>query len=421
MADDRINKQEWDADLIAPITGQLLEAGATLTARLRQGDTFIDLAASSGANGSWTIDRNELLNALQRIGDGAFSIEVKQTDLAGNISPTQIQQYYMDRTRPGRPALIAAPCTEDGWINLRDAGRERVELRISLADTQAVAGDRIVISGFARDHVHTLTAAEIASGLLVLRVPADVALQAPGEAPNLSVRLQARVEDQGGNVSENSNAIETRLDTIVLVPSIDVSRGAAAGITKAQSNAPVDFYGAGAEAGASIAVVLTGVLGTSLLLPSTAQADGSFKVTLSPRDMQDLGDGPVSYRVTQTDAALKGQGIDALLKSVLEAHAAAFAKLPTPKLTRVLQAAIEHQAPPRKGQGSARPKLRYAHQGGQNPPIIVIHGNSLENVPKTYQRYLEGRFREAFKLQGTPLRIDFKSSTNPYLTRANKR
>ena len=304
MADDRINKQEWDADLIAPITGQLLEAGATLTARLRQGDTFIDLAASSGANGSWTIDRNELLNALQRIGDGAFSIEVKQTDLAGNVSPTQIQQYYMDRTRPGRPALIAAPCTDDGWINLRDAGSERVELRISLADTQAVAGDRIVISGFARDHVHTLTAAEIASGLLVLRVPADVALQAPGEAPNLSVRLQARIEDQGGNVSENSNVIETRLDTIVLVPSIDVSRGAAAGITKAQSNAPVDFYGAGAEAGASIAVVLTGVLGTSLLLPSTAQADGSFKVTLSPRDMQDLGDGPVSYRVTQTDAAL---------------------------------------------------------------------------------------------------------------------
>ena len=116
-------------------------------------------------------------------------------------------------------------------------------------------------------------------------------------------------------------------------------------------------------------------------------------------------------------SALKGQGVDGLLKSVLEAHAAAFAKLPTPKLTRVLQAAIEHQAPPRKGQGSNRPKLRYAHQGGQNPPIIIIHGNSLENVPKTYQRYLEGRFREAFKLQGTPLRIEFKSSKNPYASR----
>ena len=116
-------------------------------------------------------------------------------------------------------------------------------------------------------------------------------------------------------------------------------------------------------------------------------------------------------------SALKGQGVDGLLKSVLEAHAAAFAKLPTPKLTRVLQAAIEHQAPPRKGQGSSRPKLRYAHQGGQNPPVIIIHGNSLENVPKTYQRFLEGRFREAFKLQGTPLRIEFKSSKNPYASR----
>ena len=116
-------------------------------------------------------------------------------------------------------------------------------------------------------------------------------------------------------------------------------------------------------------------------------------------------------------SALKGQGIDGLLKSVLEAHRAAFAKLPTPKLTRVLQAAIEHQAPPRKGQGSSRPKLRYAHQGGQNPPVIIIHGNSLENVPKTYQRFLEGRFREAFQLQGTPLRIEFKSSKNPYASR----
>ena len=116
-------------------------------------------------------------------------------------------------------------------------------------------------------------------------------------------------------------------------------------------------------------------------------------------------------------SALRGQGIDGLLKSVLEAHRAAFAKLPTPKLTRVLQAAVEHQAPPRKGQGSNRPKLRYAHQGGQNPPVIIIHGNSLENVPKTYQRFLEGRFREAFQLQGTPLRIEFKSSKNPYASR----
>jgi GTP-binding protein len=73
---------------------------------------------------------------------------------------------------------------------------------------------------------------------------------------------------------------------------------------------------------------------------------------------------------------------------------------------------VERQAPPRGG--IFRPKLRYAHQGGMNPPIIVIHGNSLEHVTDSYKRYLEGCFRDHFKLAGTPLRIQLKSSTNPY-------
>lgn len=112
-------------------------------------------------------------------------------------------------------------------------------------------------------------------------------------------------------------------------------------------------------------------------------------------------------------SALKGFGVGALLRSVDEAHKAAFAKLSTPKLTRELQAAIEHQAPPRKG--IFRPKMRYAHQGGQNPPIVIIHGNALDAISDSYKRYLEGRFREAFKLQGTPLRIEMRSTKNPYL------
>ena len=85
----------------------------------------------------------------------------------------------------------------------------------------------------------------------------------------------------------------------------------------------------------------------------------------------------------------------------------------TPRLTRVLHAAVEQQPPPRKG--IFRPKLRYAHQGGQNPPLIIIHGNALEAVPDSYRRYLESRFRAAFQLEGTPLRIEFKSSHNPYV------
>lgn len=112
-------------------------------------------------------------------------------------------------------------------------------------------------------------------------------------------------------------------------------------------------------------------------------------------------------------SALKGQGVGPVLKAVDAAHAAAFAKLSTPKLTRTLQAAVEQQPPPRKG--IFRPKMRYAHQGGQNPPRIIIHGNALDAVPDSYRRYLEGQFRDAFNLAGTPLSVEFKSSHNPYL------
>ena len=121
----------------------------------------------------------------------------------------------------------------------------------------------------------------------------------------------------------------------------------------------------------------------------------------------------LNFAKMHTMSALKGQGIRPVMKSVREAHGAAFRRLSTPKLTRVLHAAVEQQQPPRKG--IFRPKLRYAHQGGQNPPLIVIHGSGLEGVSDSYRRYLEGRFREAFDLQGTPLRIDLKSSHNPYV------
>jgi GTP-binding protein len=111
-------------------------------------------------------------------------------------------------------------------------------------------------------------------------------------------------------------------------------------------------------------------------------------------------------------SALKRQGLGPVWKAIAEAHASATRKLPTPKLTRLLHDAVQHQQPPRAGR--FRPKMRYAHQGGMNPPIIVIHGNSLEHVPDSYRRYLEGRFRDHFELTGTPLRIEFRSAGNPF-------
>ncbi|MFO7541858.1 MAG: ribosome biogenesis GTPase Der [Thiobacillus sp.] len=113
-------------------------------------------------------------------------------------------------------------------------------------------------------------------------------------------------------------------------------------------------------------------------------------------------------------SALKSKGLEALLKDVEAAHAAAFIQMSTPKLTRVLEMAVEQHAPPKSG--LFRPKPRYAHQGGKNPPVIVLHGNALEGMRDDYKRYLESSFRKAFKLQGTPLRIEVKEGTskNPF-------
>ena len=111
-------------------------------------------------------------------------------------------------------------------------------------------------------------------------------------------------------------------------------------------------------------------------------------------------------------SAQKRQGLGPLWSSIVQAHKAANCKMTTPVLTRLLLEAVQFQSPKRSGM--YRPKLRYAHQGGMNPPVIVIHGNSLEHVTDSYKRYLEGRFRKEFDLVGTPLRIELKTSSNPY-------
>ena len=111
-------------------------------------------------------------------------------------------------------------------------------------------------------------------------------------------------------------------------------------------------------------------------------------------------------------SAKERRGVEALLDSVDSAYAAAMAKLSTPRLTRALQSAVERQQPPRAG--LVRPKLRYAHQGGMNPPLVIVHGSALKYVPDTYRRYLERFFADTFQLRGTPLRIQFKTGVNPY-------
>jgi GTPase len=126
--------------------------------------------------------------------------------------------------------------------------------------------------------------------------------------------------------------------------------------------------------------------------------------------------GFLGFAELHTVSAKAGKGLGPLMRSVDAAYAAAMARLATPKLTRALIAAIEKQAPPKTG--PIRPKLRYAHQGGVNPPRIIIHGNALDRVPDSYKRYLEAFFREKFGLAGTPMRIEFRAGRNPFATKS---
>jgi GTP-binding protein len=117
-------------------------------------------------------------------------------------------------------------------------------------------------------------------------------------------------------------------------------------------------------------------------------------------------------------SAKKRQGIGPLWGAIAQAHKAAMCKMSTPVLTRLLLEAVQFQSPKRSGM--FRPKMRYAHQGGMNPPIIVIHGNSLEHVTEAYKRFLEGRFRKEFDLTGTPLRIEMRTSANPFADKTDR-
>ncbi|MEM7431216.1 MAG: ribosome biogenesis GTPase Der [Pseudomonadota bacterium] len=119
-----------------------------------------------------------------------------------------------------------------------------------------------------------------------------------------------------------------------------------------------------------------------------------------------------------TISALHGTAVGDILPAVERAFRAATRDLATPDLTAELEAAVTAHAPPLvRGR---RIRLRYAHQGGRNPPVIVIHGNQTDQLPEAYRRYLVNRFRKTFRLKGTPVRLSFKTSDNPFKGRRNK-
>jgi GTP-binding protein len=127
----------------------------------------------------------------------------------------------------------------------------------------------------------------------------------------------------------------------------------------------------------------------------------------------------LNFAKTHFISALHGSGVGLLFKSVRQAYQSAMMKIPTSRLTRVLEDAVaDHQPPLVRGR---RIKFRYAHLGGKNPPRIIIHGNQTDATPNSYKRYLENTFREVLKLQGTPVMIEFKTGDNPFKDRKPKK
>lgn len=145
-----------------------------------------------------------------------------------------------------------------------------------------------------------------------------------------------------------------------------------------------------------------------------------------PQDQRDFIKRQTTYRLNFVDfarihwiSALHGTGVGNLFDSVHEAYHSATKSVGTGELNRILESAVIAHLPPLIS--GRRIKLRYAHMGGHQPPIIVIHGNQTESVPKTYRRYLSNTFRKSLKMWGTPVRIEFKAGKNPFVSASKKK
>jgi GTPase len=143
-----------------------------------------------------------------------------------------------------------------------------------------------------------------------------------------------------------------------------------------------------------------------------------------PPEQRDLIRGQVLQRLSFADfaplhfiSARHGSGVGELIATVRKVYEAAMRDMGTPELTRVLEAAVQSHQPPLVS--GRRIKLRYAHQGGRNPPVIVIHGNQTDHVPDAYRRYLVNVYRKAFDLYGTPVRVAFRADENPFAGKRN--
>ncbi|SFD07165.1 ribosome biogenesis GTPase Der [Pragia fontium] len=158
--------------------------------------------------------------------------------------------------------------------------------------------------------------------------------------------------------------------------------------------------------------------GRSLVIAVNKWDGLSQEVKEQVKEVLDLRLGFVDFARVHFISALHGSGVGNLFESVQEAYRCATRRVSTSLLTRIMQMAQDDHQPPLVG--GRRVKLKYAHAGGYNPPIVVIHGNQVKDLPDSYKRYLMNYFRRSLEVMGTPIRIQFKEGDNPFAGRRNK-
>lgn len=317
--DDRLSKAEVDAlsGTGAAITFSNIEAGATLSARIVQTvsgvTTQIVLPVAPLPGGGQGVTAQALASAVSSLQDGVWTVQVTQTDLAGNVSAVSSRAVAMDRVVPNAPGLVVS-AANDGWINKAEVQND-LSVQVQLAGTTAGAGDRLKFSwqvnaSTANTHEVTLDTAQINAGTVTVRLPAEKLLQANADAVQ-ALNLRVNIEDRGGNESPVTAVLSTvRLDTVVLKPVVLVDGVDANGRLPTVSPAGAQLGGSitgTAEEGASVVLILRGEGGDTLRFPVTGSNTGTFIAQISANDYTLLGGGlttsVVSYSVVQTDKA----------------------------------------------------------------------------------------------------------------------
>lgn len=300
--DNRMSASERAALSDITLTG--LEAGAAVEAWIEGLDNTQTLVTRTLALSNGTVSASTLGTALTGLADGTWTLKARQTDAAGNVSETATQAVAMDTDVPGNPVMTVAAAS-DAWVNVAETS-SGLTVTVDLRNTRTKVGDTLAFSWGSHSYNHVLSAGQPDS-LLTLVLPASfVSQSSTGPATGEAFDLSVKIVDTGGNESASSNLSGKTLDTLIAAPAI--SAASLDTVTALEAKSAGTFAGSGAEAGATVVVVLTSsTTGQVRRMSTLAGNDGTYSFALTPSDYKDLGgtnaSSTITVSVTQTDRA----------------------------------------------------------------------------------------------------------------------